>query len=145
MILWRAARERYADLSGKGALYHSGRWHSEGVPVVYTAEHPALALLEVRVNLDLPKELAPNDYVMMKIFAPDGLSVATADVSPEDRASARRAGDAWLAGGASALFKAPSVIAPESHNYLINPAHPDAANIRVSQLFPFAFDARLFG
>ena len=144
MILWRAARRRYADLSGTGGLLHSGRWHSEGRPVVYTAEHPALALLEVRVNLDLPKGLIPDDYVMMKILAPDSLSFAVNENDPSDETSARQAGDEWLAGGATALLRVRSAIAPESHNFLVNPGHADAKDIAILQVMPFDFDGRLF-
>ena len=42
-----------------------------GVPVVYLADHPALAALEVRVHLDLPFELLPTDYVLMRVDVPD--------------------------------------------------------------------------
>ena len=34
--------------------------------MVYLAEHPALAALEVRVHLDLPFELLPDDFVLMR-------------------------------------------------------------------------------
>jgi RES domain-containing protein len=146
LILWRAARRRYADLSGKGGLHNSGRWHSEGRPVVYTAEHPALALLEVRVNLDLPKELAPDDYVMMKIFAPDALEILDAGtINPADSAAARSFGDTWLLEGKSALLKVPSAVAPESANFLINTLHEDAARISLESITAFAFNSRLFG
>ena len=146
MILWRAARRPYADLSGKGGLHNSGRWHSEGRLIVYTAEHPALALLEVRVNLDLPKELVPDDYVMLKIFAPDDLPVLDAGmVNFKDSGESRGVGDDWLAKGQSSLLKVPSAVAPESTNFLINPAHADASKIRIETAVPFDFDQRLFG
>lgn len=35
--------------------------------MLYTAEHPALAALKIRVHLDLPPELHPTDYVLMQI------------------------------------------------------------------------------
>jgi RES domain-containing protein len=145
LILWRAARRKYADLSGQGGLYNSGRWHSQGRPVVYTAEHPALALLEVRVNLDVPQELLPPDYLMLKIAAPDQLKMISSDVDPANGAVANKAGDEWLASGASPLLRVRSVLAPESFNVLINPLHADAARISIESLVPFSFDPRLFG
>ncbi|MFZ1772505.1 MAG: RES family NAD+ phosphorylase [Rhizobiaceae bacterium] len=144
MILWRVARRPFADLSGQGGLRHSGRWHSAGRPVVYTAEHPALALLEVRVHLEISPDLIPDDYVMMKIAAPDNLVAAVASVSPFDDAGARKHGDGWLRRGEEALQRVQSALAPESWNVLINPLHPDAGRISVVAVMPFAFDARLF-
>jgi RES domain-containing protein len=144
VILWRAARRPYADLSGKGGLLHSGRWHSEGRPVVYTAEHPALALLEVRVNFDLPADLLPDDFMMIKITVPDDIVFSVADMDPRDEVAARRLGDDWLATTPSAILKVPSVIAPESYNYLINPLHPHAVRIAIESISAFSFDARLF-
>ena len=146
MILWRAARRPYADLSGKGGLHHSGRWHSEGRLIVYTAEHPALALLEVRVNLDLPRELVPDDYVMLKIFAPEAPHIQDAGaVNLRDSGESRGIGDTWLSEGKSALLRVPSAVAPESANFLINPLHADASKISIESAVPFTFDQRLFG
>jgi RES domain-containing protein len=146
LILWRAARRPYADLSGKGGLLHSGRWHSEGRLIVYTAEHPALALLEVRVNLDLPNELVPDDYLMQKIFAPDALQILESGlVNPKESGESRGIGDKWLSEGRSPLLKVPSAAAPESANFLINPLHADASKISIESAVPFAFDQRLFG
>jgi RES domain-containing protein len=48
MILWRISRHR--DLSGAGGMRAAGRWHEAGRPVVYLAESPAAALLEVCVH-----------------------------------------------------------------------------------------------
>jgi RES domain-containing protein len=145
LILWRASRRIYADLSGKGGLLGSGRWHSKGRPIVYTAEHPALALLEVRVNLDVAPDLLPPDYTMAKISAPDSLQIYVSDIDAADSAAASRAGDQWLADGKYPLMRVRSVIAPESFNVLVNPLHRDAAEIAVVELIPFSFDARLFG
>jgi RES domain-containing protein len=145
LILWRAARRKYADLSGQGGLYNSGRWHSQGRPVVYTAEHPALALLEVRVNLDVSAELLPPDYVMLKIEAPQELAITPSEIDPSNGTAARKAGDTWLETADTPLLRVRSVLAPESYNVLINPLHPDARLVSVLELVPFSFDPRLFG
>ena len=70
IIGWRLCRRQHADLTGHGARVFGGRWNSPGRPVVYLAEHPALAALEVRVHLDLPFELIPADYVLMRVAMP---------------------------------------------------------------------------
>jgi len=47
MELWRISN--YADLSGAGGLQAAGRWHTRGKRIVYLADHPASALLEMLV------------------------------------------------------------------------------------------------
>lgn len=145
MILWRATRRPFADLTGEGGRLFSGRWHSEGRPIVYTGESAALALLELRVNLDLPPELLPPDFVMMRIIAPDDASFLNSAISPLDIEATKKAGDDWLESSASLLLRVSSAVAPESFNYLINPLHYEARYLVVDRVTPFDFDKRLFG
>ena len=51
MKVWRISN--HGDLSGRGGLRAAGRWHCAGRPIVYLAEHPASALLEVLVHFDI--------------------------------------------------------------------------------------------
>jgi len=48
MELWRISN--YADLSGGGGLQAAGRWHTRGKRIVYLADHPASAVLEMLVH-----------------------------------------------------------------------------------------------
>src|ERR1700736_6008380 len=98
MDLWRVLRRPYAALSGEGARIFGGRWNSPGRPVVYFAEHPALAALEVRVHLDLPFELLPDDFVLMGVRLADNL-IAEIDNPPGEATSGLQTvatGDSWL-------------------------------------------------
>jgi RES domain-containing protein len=140
MRVWRVCRRPFADLSGEGARLYGGRWNSPGRPMVYAAESAALAVLEVRVHLDLDWRVLPDDYVLMAIDTGD----LVGETLVETPADPRAAGDAWLASGRSALLRAPSFIVPESDNVLINPAHRDATRLAVASIRPFAFDARLW-
>lgn len=142
MRLWRLARRPHAALDGEGARRFGGHWNSPGQALVYTAADAALTVLDVRVHLDLPLELLPDDYVL--------LGIDTAELEPEtgplptDPAQCRDVGDRWLREARSALLSVPSVIVPESHNVLINPHHPDAAAIRIVSQRSWTFDPRLF-
>ena len=142
MRLWRLTRRRFADLEGTGAERFGGRWNQPGRPMVYTATEAALAVLEVRVQLDVEFELLPDDYVLMEIetgelSAEDGPTLMIAD-------ECARFGDQWLEQQRGALLSVPSVVVPQSHNVLINPRHPDAAAIRVERIDSWRFDSRLF-
>lgn len=139
MIGWRLCRRPFADLSGEGARRFGGRWNSPGRPVVYLAEHPALAVLEVRVHLDLPLDLLPADFALMRVQVPDG---PTADPATRDETAAR--GDAWLTQASSAVLRVPSVLVPQAWNILLNPRHPDAAVAETQAIESFHFDPRLW-
>ena len=140
MKVWRVARASFADLSGEGARLYGGRWNSPGRPMVYTAENPALAILEVRVHLDLEPDLVPDDYVLIEIEL-GYVQAAVLGPVPDDPAAF---GDAWLARAGEPALKVPSFIAPQSFNYLVNPAHPGAAAIRIVSRRSFSFDRRLW-
>ena len=49
----------------------------------------------------------------------------------------------WLRHGHSALLRVPSVLVPETWNYLLNPKHPDAANFQIEGSYEYPFDLRL--
>ncbi|WP_428396248.1 RES family NAD+ phosphorylase [Lichenicoccus sp.] len=133
-------RAPFADLSGEGARLYGGRWNRRGRPMVYLASEAALALLEVRVHLDLPPELLPDDYVLVRA-ALDGLAVETLEAVPADAAAF---GETWLRERRTPVLRVPSLIVPESANLLLNPAHPAAADARILSVRPFRFDARLW-
>lgn len=148
MLAFRITRRPHADLEGTGGLYAAGRWHSRGRPIVYAADSRALAILEALVHTD-PEDL-PDDLVLLTLEAPDDLAreeVAPATL-PGDwceimSAECRLIGDAWLSRMNAPLLLVPSVVAPEEHNILLNPAHPDAASIRILYRQDFLFDSRL--
>ncbi|WP_428539139.1 RES family NAD+ phosphorylase [Rhodopila sp.] len=139
MLAWRLCRRAYADLSGEGARRFGGRWNSAGRPLVYLAEHPALAALEMRVHLDLPFELLPVDYVLMQVVVPDNPDRVFA--SAADRVET---GDMWLTEAQSCALLVPSVLVPHSWNVLLNPRHPDAGQAAVHTIEAFGFDPRLW-
>lgn len=108
--------------------------------MIYAAETAALAVLEVRVHLDLDWDTLPDDYVLMSIDVGTIVPGTIADLPDNPRAI----GDEWLRSGRSALLRVPSWIVPESQNVLINPVHSDASSITISSIRPFAFDKRLW-
>ena len=102
MIVWRIAHERFANLSGEGGLHVAGRWHSKGRPVCYLAEHPALAMLEVRAHMDLESALLSH-YVMLKVHVPDTIAISSIEEACPDEADTQVLGDRWLANGETAV------------------------------------------
>lgn len=148
MILWRISN--YATLDGRGGLFASARWHTRGRPIVYLTETPAGAMTEVLVHLELEPGNLPASYKLLKAEAPDDLAFGTITQSelPEgwkdDVAVTRTIGDQWLAANTTALLRVPSVIVPETCNFLLNPHHVDAPRLAIVSYTEYPWDQRLF-
>jgi RES domain-containing protein len=138
LIGWQVCREGQADLSGRNAE-EGERWNSPGRRVAYLADHPALAVLELRAHLDMPYDELVHDHVLMRVALPDDVE-ALDDIPPQPRAL----GDAWLRAGRRAVLRVPSVIVREGRNLLLNVGHARAAEARVEACTPFRFDRRLW-
>jgi RES domain-containing protein len=154
--LWRISN--HTDLRGVGGLRAPARWHNRGRPIVYLAESPPGALIEILVHQDVAWPAAlPDTYRL--------LTIETGDLVPADLVSpnlvpidgrplpadwihrpetTRAMGDDWLAQGASALLWVPSAIMPGVRNVLFNPLHPDGARLRIVDIQDVPFDPRLF-
>jgi RES domain-containing protein len=149
MVVWRLTKRRYADLSGRGGEVADGRWHTRGRPIVYCAATAALAVLEVRVHLDLV--VTPGDYVLMGITVPETVAARTVSAtdlpagwqSPGGEDDCRAIGDDWLETCSHAILIVPSAIIAVENNVLLNPRHPDTARLPSPRLMPFAWDDRL--
>jgi len=149
--IWRISN--FDDLSGVGGLKADGRWHDRGRHVVYAADHPASALLEVMVHLEIDLEDLPTTYQLLGIDVPDDLAVEKVDVTDIARVSSAWADDPritrgmlrpWFDEARTAIVSVPSVMVPFAQNYIINPRHQDATRIRVAHIAHYPHDPRLF-
>lgn len=144
--LWRIGNRR--TLSGEGGLRYAARWHSAGRPIVYLAESPAGALIEVLVHLELQPEELPPSYTLLRVAVPQQITMPSLVAPPgeawkTDLAATRHVGNMWLASGASALARVPSVILPHTFNVVLNPLHVAAQGIAVAEIMQIDFDLRL--
>jgi RES domain-containing protein len=144
MVLWRISRHR--DLKGIGGLKAAGRWHYAGRPIVYLAEAPASALLEVCVHTSAND--VPPEFTLLKIERPDfDVPTIGIDTLPDNWQTnlevTRDLGTAWLEKNETAILRVPSAIVPQTMNCLLNPAHPNAGEFRIVEVIAYPFDARL--
>jgi len=145
--LWRISN--YPNLSGKGGLKAAGRWHSRGRLIVYLAESAAGALLETLAHTEIDGEDVPESYSLLKVSVPDGLEIQRLDTPAgvdwkSDQKLTQSIGDAWLKGKQALLARVPSAIVSETWNYLLNPEHPDAAQLHIVAVTQERYDPRLF-
>jgi RES domain-containing protein len=147
VLLWRI--RNHLSLAGDGAVCTSGRWHTRGRRVVYCAQSPAAALLEILVHFEIDIQALPVRYRLLQIEAPDDVHVQRVSIEqlPADWTQhtevTRALGDRWLTKGSGALLSVPSAIVPETFNVLVNPAHQDAKRIVVVHAGEHAIDPRL--
>jgi RES domain-containing protein len=147
--VWRITTARFAAtaFSGEGARLYGGRWNPKGFELVYTAESRSLALLEMLVQ-DAPLRAS---YVLIPARLPDTVRVVYLDVAdlpadwrqPEQRDALQRIGRDWLGQGQSAVLAVPSAVVPAESSYLLNPRHPDFAQIVIGEPEALQTDRRL--
>jgi RES domain-containing protein len=146
---YRIVQAHWADsaMTGEGARLWGGRWNPPGMAAVYLAESRALAALEILVHA--PREAIHLEWRAIAVEVPD-VWIATAQTAdlPADwqalpsSSGARRFGGQWLSAGINVALRLPSVIVPQEHTLLVQPLHPDAAKLRVSDPEVFRFDPR---
>jgi RES domain-containing protein len=142
MRLWRISN--FADLSGRGGMVSAGRWNVKNTPIVYCADHPATALLEILVHVDA--EDLPPAYQLLEIEVPDAVSVAV-PVLPsdwrDDLDATRQLGTDFVSAATHAVMEVPCVIVPFTKNYLLNPALLLREKIKIASTTVHPVDARL--
>lgn len=147
MILWRLSN--YENVQGIGGEYASGRWHTRGHRIVYCADHPAAAVLETLVHLEIELEDLPSGYLLLQLHVPGrgrqqiGLHELPDDWKEREDIT-RSLGDRWLRAGRSLSLTVPSALVPHADNFLLNPVHGAAGTIEIRSVEPFTFDPRMF-
>jgi RES domain-containing protein len=151
-MLYRVTSQVFAsDLSGRGAQMYGGRWNPKGMAALYTAETPAQALLEFLPHF--PETCAPPNLVLVTIRTPENLSIEEIrkndlpdnwDAKPPTILTAI-IGREWLAKGASAALRVPSVMLPfgKAWNMVLNPAHTQCSGLEVIEVVSISVDPRL--
>jgi RES domain-containing protein len=150
--VYRLIRGRYAKkpLDGEGSFRFGGRWSSPGTRLAYTAEHLSLAMIEYFVHVE-PDSL-PKDLVLVIADVPEKIS-RTVILPRHLPTNWRRVpappglaviGDAFVQDAQTAILIVPSALSPPESNWLINPAHPEASEIRLRPLQKFRYDSRFF-
>jgi len=117
-----------------------------GTNVVYLAETRALAALEIIVHVD--RILLSVPYVVIPVQFDDSQLQKNTELpdawdSPIIPELTRLIGDDWVKSQSSVLLRVPSIVVAGEWNYLFNPAHSDAGDVRIGSPEPFRFDARL--
>ncbi|WP_299846874.1 RES domain-containing protein [uncultured Paracoccus sp.] len=148
--LWRLDHQRYAGTwaSGAGSFRVGGRWSSKGLPVVYCAIDPAVAILEVAVHKGF--EVLDTEPHVLTSARVDAAMLYVVDAKALPNANWLRPGvpSAGQQLHGSRLLRAhdgilvPSVVSQHSWN-LVFEARLGGLPLDDIQQEPFALDPRL--
>jgi RES domain-containing protein len=118
-----------------------------GTPVVYCADHPATALLEMLVRI--ARSDAPRGFRLLAIDVPDNAAkyiVGDAVLDSDWRTTlttTQRLGTALLEHAEYLMIFVPCVLVPAAQNVLLNPRHPEAARCAIAEIIQADLDPRL--
>ncbi|MBK1789686.1 RES family NAD+ phosphorylase [Persicirhabdus sediminis] len=127
----------------------ASRWNHAGTNILYAAEHPALAALEISVHVGLIQLIGKYAHGIAKM--PEELHSSLADIvsMPKnwqmDCSWTRDVGEQFVHDQWNVVLKVPSVIIEDGWNYLINPAHPEFSQLQLETRDHFIIDNRLAG
>jgi RES domain-containing protein len=133
---------------GEGARLYGGRWNSPDTPMVYTAQNQSLAALELLVHLSAAQLLLsyssiPVDFDLAWVEVVDPGALPSDWRAYPPPTALQELGDRWIAEQRSAVLQVPSALIPAELNFLLNPNHPDFAQVTIGPPTPFQFDPRL--
>ncbi len=148
---WRIVKATHANsaFNGEGARIAGGRWNRIGIPMIYTADSLALAVLEITVHLSQEDLLQKNYYRIWVQFESSLVTSLDPAEIPDDwdslppSESTQNIGTQWASSQKSAILKVPSSVVREEFNYLINPVHPKFKKLLIGNPEPVVFDPRL--
>ena len=147
--IYRIGDSRHALWDGTGAAMVGGRWNSPGRAVIYGSLSYACSMLEILVHANIGRIPTTHSYVVAEV--PANVTVERHETQSlpmgwdsTEASIARQFGDQWIEEARSAVLLIPSVVAKLEWNAVVNPRHPDARQISVSQPQAVVWDRRLF-
>ena len=136
----------FSPLDGQGAALYPGRWNQVGVRMVYTSGSPELAMLELLTKLN-PATFGVRTAVEIDVPDDAPMQDATPTMLEQllrgtDR-DTQSYGSRWVLGEQSLSLKVPAAVLPISSNYLLNPLHPQARQLKIVRQIEVSMDPRL--
>ncbi len=133
-----------------GSWLNGGRWNPPGVSLLYTTEHPALALVEIMVHMPKVPYADLPAYRLFTLEIPDtSRRVLPANALPffwnENSYSKSQTVLAnWLTNPDVLAVGVPSSVMPDGINYMLHAAHTSYQDIRIVDEKALVMDSRLW-
>lgn len=155
MRLYRVTLTSFSEnFNGQGASFRDGaRWNKKGVPVLYFASSPSVAMLELANYLPSPR-LLPNNSVMCVYEVSGEIDIKNVDISElsDDWAdfpyplSTQIIGTDFLTSCKFLALQVPSsaVTGGLENILVVNPLHPDVKKIKLIETHAEIYNVRAF-
>lgn len=148
--IWRISN--YADLSGRGGLIASGRWHTRPKPIVYCSDEAYTAYREYLRHFSDNPIFLPEHCKILKISVPryvkleaierdhlDTIDASWHAAGPAGWSTCQSVGDKWLESSRTAVLRVPSAALAGAYNFLLNPVHPDFDGLKIEEVIEQPF------
>ena len=155
MQLYRIIKFKYLEnFTGRGGSFLNGaRWNKAGIPVLYFAATPSVALLEMANYLPNPR-LVPPSLKLGIYHLPDTISHQTIEVKdlPADWSQypypigTQEIGSNWLNDCKTLALFVPSAAVPAGLENIIvvNPRHPELTSLKLTSVESSLYNDRTF-
>lgn len=138
-LVYRVVRQKYADrpLDTIGTWLNGGRWNPPGIGILYTAEHPALALVEILVHMPQVPYAELPEYRLFCLEIPDNsLQIMPIEQLPPSwnantYVESQYILTKWLMQPDILALGVPSSVLPDGINHLLHPGRLDYQSIRI--------------
>jgi len=147
LTAYRLSLRRYAHRTflGEGARKFGGRWNPRGIAVIYTSATLSLAALEFLVHLSGSQDAPALVSFCLRFDSKLVSDVALPRSWRKLKLSETRAlGRLWVESSKTPILRVPSFVVPSESNYILNPAHPKFAQIKIARPEKFVLDKRLY-
>ena len=155
MKLYRVTTVKYSEnYSGQGASFLDGaRWNDRGLPVIYFALSPSIAMLEMANYIPTPR-LLPKGSVLGVYDLPDDVAIEKVSISGLASdwadfpypASTQKLGSDFLRSRRALGLEVPSsaVTGGLENIVVVNPLHPDIDKIQLIETHSQIYNVRAF-
>ena len=132
--LYRICRKAYSPHDPSGGYHSEGRWHPMGLPVLYFCASLPMCILELRANkVEFDIIRTGYHYTRCDVELSASLEVVPSSFYKPDwiknKIASQRYGEQWLLSKRTLFLAVKSAPLPTETNYLINPSHPDFAQL----------------
>lgn len=127
----------YDPLDGHGISKLQGRWHTGGIPLLYSSNSVLAAVKELKRMAPslLMSPDAMGRFVLHEVRVAGLAETLPTSIRPlvmsEDRNATQQIGDEWLRRGDTGLLVTPSPVDPAAHTILVNLGLRDRIDLRV--------------
>jgi RES domain-containing protein len=145
--LFRISRKAYLPQDPSGGYHSEGRWHPQGIPVLYFCTSLPMCIFELRAN-KVEFDFIRTGYHFTRCDVESGsVEIVPEEFYVEDwtinKKASQEYGKSWLKSNRTLLLAVRSAPLPTETNYIVNPSHPSFSGLVFSPPASIPLDLRI--